>query len=84
MPPSALATFFFCSVELQKQSFISGKALLSFVRNVCICYSASSSFSQFLYGVTKPESLRLETLLLIVEWCLSLWLANCAKTHNTE
>lgn len=64
--------------------FISGKALFSFVVNVCICYSASPSFSPFLYRITKPESLRLETPLLLLEWCLSLRLAYCTKIHNRE
>lgn len=60
------------------------RLFFSFVVNVCVCYSASPSFSPFQYRITKPESLRLEMPLLLLEWCLSLRLAYCTKIHNRE
>jgi len=83
---NALATFFFCSAELQKQLdfyFWKGFVFL-YLECLCICYSASPSFSPFLYRIAKPKSLSLETPLLILGWCLSLRLAYCTKIHNRE
>ena len=58
--------------------------MLSFVRNLCICCSGSSCFPLGLYGITQPKSLRLETLLLVLDGCVLRRLANCTKICSAE